>query len=370
MKRLILIFIATLIFWGLPTEVSASQKYALIIGNSAYEQVPLQNPVNDANALAIALKKLDFRVIKKTDVSQQEMEEAIRLFEQQLAHEDIALFYFSGHGVQVNGNNYLLPIGVDIRSADEVKYKAVNAEMVLSKLETAGSRLNIIILDACRNNPFKGVRSASQGLAQMNAPTGTLIAYATAPGRVAYDGDGPNSPYTTHLLGAMQLPGVEIEKVFKQVRVAVMAETNQQQVPWESSSLTGDFFFVPPNVSTPTPTSTPPPTPTPDFDVHINTVRIYDEHGKLIPSQDSGQQYHVPLNTPFKIEIDVINQSHHTLKINWRAGKGKLLPLEDSLTNTYIATQHGGDYIVVIISDQQTKKELTYTITVYGISQN
>ena len=195
------------------------------------------------------LKEFGFSVTKKTNVPQQEMEEAIRVFGKQLHAGDTALFYFSGHGVQVNGINYLLPIGILVDSEDEIKYKAVAAEMVLDKMEQAGSQLNIVILDACRNNPFQRFRSLSRGLAQMSSPAGTLIAYATAPGSVAYDGDERNSPYTKYLLQTIKTPGLEIEKVFKHVRIAVMAETENKQVPWESSSLTGDFYFTSPSTT-------------------------------------------------------------------------------------------------------------------------
>ena len=225
--------------WG------ASNKSALVIGNGAYRDIPLRNPVNDAQAIAAALEKLGFRVTQKTNVTQPDMENAIREFGQALKKEDVALFYFSGHGIQVNGVNYLIPIGADIRSEDEVKYKAVDAGMVLDKLETAGNQLNIVILDACRNNPYKGARSMSRGLAVMSAPPGALLAYATAPGSTAADGEGENSPYTKHLLEMMNAPGLKIEEVFKKVRVAVMADTENQQVPWEASSLTGDFYFIP-----------------------------------------------------------------------------------------------------------------------------
>jgi len=224
--------------------LGTSSKHALIIGNSAYKDVPLKNPVNDANDMASTLEQLGFAVLKKTNVDQQTIEQAFREFEQQLQTNDIALFYFSGHGIQIDGINYLLPIGADIHSADEIKYKAVNANMVLDKLQNAGTQLNIIMLDACRNNPFKQFRSLERGLAIMSASTGTIISYATAPGSVAYDGDERNSPYTKYLLKTMQIPGLEVEKVFKQVRVAVMTATQNKQVPWESSSLTGDFYFT------------------------------------------------------------------------------------------------------------------------------
>ena len=225
----------------------SANKVALVIGNSAYREAPLRNAGNDANALTETLTELGFAVTKKLNLTQQDMENAIRQFGKDVRPNDVALFYYSGHGVQVDGVNYLLPVDVNIDAADEIKYKAVAADMILDKLEGTGSQLNLIILDACRNNPFKRVRSLDKGLAVMSAPTGTLIAYATAPGTTAADGDGSNSPYTGHLLKVMRTPGLEIEKVFKQVRIAVVAETGGKQVPWESSSLTGDFMFVAPH---------------------------------------------------------------------------------------------------------------------------
>ena len=243
-KCITIIFLIGCVIFHSPL-LGYAAKRALIIGNSTYADAPLRNPVHDATDIAAALKKLGFSVMTLFDATQQEMEQAIREFGSQLRSGDIALFYFSGHGSQVNGINYLLPIGADIYSEDEIKYKAVDAGMVLDKIERAGSRLNIIILDACRNNPYKGFRSASRGLAVMSSPSGTLIAYSTAPGTVALDGDGKNSPYTKSLLEAMQTPGLKIEEVFKNVRRSVMAETQEKQVPWESSSLTGDFYFVP-----------------------------------------------------------------------------------------------------------------------------
>ena len=243
MKKIIISIILLVI--GIQIDGYCSPtKRALVIGNSDYLEIPLRNAVNDANAITQTLTELGFSVTKKVNVTQQDMEDAIKQFGKEVRPNDIVLFYYSGHGVQVDGVNYLLPIGVNIDAADEIKYKAVAADMILDKLGATGSQLNLMILDACRNNPFKRVRSLDKGLAVMSAPTGTLIAYATAPGTIAYDGDGNNSPYTKHLLKAMRTPGLKIEELLKQVRIAVMAETNHKQVPWEASSLTGDFYFL------------------------------------------------------------------------------------------------------------------------------
>ena len=215
-----------------------------MIGNHAYIDTPLRCPGNDAADVAAALEEVGFQVTLKTNLTQGELETAIRQFGQTVRKGDVALFYFSGHRAQVRGVNYLIPVQMEAHDEDEIKYKAVAAEMVLDNLDRAGSSVNIVILDACRNNPFKRFRAVADGLASMSAPQGTLIAYATAPGSVARDGDGRNSPYTKHLVQSVKIPGLDVEKVFKRVRVGVLAETKNQQVPWESSSLVGEFLFA------------------------------------------------------------------------------------------------------------------------------
>ncbi|MGH8670620.1 MAG: caspase family protein, partial [Burkholderiales bacterium] len=219
-------------------------RIALVIGNSAYQESPLINPVNDARAIARTLQSLGFRVTKKENATVKDMYEAIRVFGDTLHGGGIGLFYFAGHGMQVKGRNYLIPIGAAIEREDEVAYQAVDANLVLEKMETARNPLNIVILDACRNNPFtRSFRSSGNGLVQMDAPSGTLIAFATAPGSVAADGGGVNGIYTKHLLSNMTTPGLPIEQVFKRARNGVMEETGEKQVPWESSSLKGEFYF-------------------------------------------------------------------------------------------------------------------------------
>ena len=228
----------------------AGQRVALVVGNGGYaaENIPaLANPVNDAKSMARALEASGFEVRLVTDADQAAMRAAIEAFGERLEQADgdaVGLFYYAGHGVEVRGRNYLIPIGAEIERAVEFKTDAVPAEWVLSWMEEAGNRLNMVILDACRNNPFGKQRGASQGLAQMDAPSGTLIAYSAAPGQVAVDGEGENSPYTAALAQALVEPGLRVEDVFKRVRVKVEAATNARQTPWESSSLRGDFYFV------------------------------------------------------------------------------------------------------------------------------
>jgi formylglycine-generating enzyme required for sulfatase activity len=162
----------------------------------------------------------------------------------------VGLFYYAGHGMQVRGANYLIPVGMDISSEDEVPVQGLDVNAVLGKMDTAKNRVNLLILDACRNNPFaRSFRSASRGLTQMEAPSGSFVAFATAPGSTASDGEGQNGLYTQHLLKALQQRGLNVEQVFKQVRISVKKASRDQQVPWDSSSLTGEFYFRPGTVS-------------------------------------------------------------------------------------------------------------------------
>ena len=223
---------------------SGEERYALVIGNGAYKAAPLKNPSKDARDMAALLKSLGFNVTLKVDAGLKDMEEAVREFGTSLRRGGVGLFYFAGHGVQVGGNNYLVPVDAKIQSESDVRFECVDAGRVLGKMEDAGNSLNIVILDACRNNPFsRGFRSMDRGLAEMRAPTGSIIAYATAPGSVASDGTGENGIYTKYLLKNMRTPGLSITDVFMRVRMGVVGETAKKQVPWESSSLTGYFYL-------------------------------------------------------------------------------------------------------------------------------
>jgi TPR repeat protein len=225
-------------------SVGQEARVALVIGNGAYKDSPLKNPPNDARAVAAALKELGFKVDLVLDGGRKRMLEAVRLFGQKLTEGGIGLFYYAGHGMQVKGANYLIPVGADIATEEDVTTEALDANTVLARMDSAKNRVNLVILDACRNNPFaRSFRSASGGLAQMEAPSGTFVAFATAPGSTASDGDGRNGLYTQHLLRAMKEPGLKVEEVFKQVRVGVKRASHDAQVPWDSSSLTGEFYF-------------------------------------------------------------------------------------------------------------------------------
>jgi uncharacterized caspase-like protein len=228
--------------------VAAEPRIALVIGNGRYASSPLINPPNDAQLIASTLTNLGFEVISRRNSNQTEMKRAIQEFGTRLeaaGPNAVGLFYYAGHGVQLNGGNFLIPVGANIARDSDVEIEAVSADWVMQQMRYARNRLNIVILDACRNNPFaRSLRSADRGLAKMDAPAGVMIAYSTAPGDVASDGAGTNSPYSEALAKAMRENNQPIEQVFKRTRIAVMAATSSRQTPWESSSLTGDFYFI------------------------------------------------------------------------------------------------------------------------------
>ena len=225
---------------------SMGKRIALVVGNANYKVRPLKNSVNDADDVSKSLKATGFEVIDLRDATLPQMRSAVRQFGDRLVSNDVGLVYYSGHGVEVKGRNYFIPVNADIQREDEIADQGLDVSLILEKMSTAGKGVNILIVDACRDDPFgRSFRSSSRGLATMDAPRGTIIAYATSPGKVASDGDPRerNSPYTKHLVKAMQSPNKPIEQVFKEVRRAVQDETKNQQTPWENTSLSGDFFF-------------------------------------------------------------------------------------------------------------------------------
>jgi uncharacterized caspase-like protein len=229
------------------TMTDSGPRTALVIGNANYDLGPLKNPVNDAIDIANSLRELGFDVTLLKNAGQNKMRRAINNFGRTLRDGGVGLFYFSGHGIQVDGKNFLIPVGASIESEDDVEIDSVAANRVLAKMNTARNSLNIVIMDACRNNPFaRSFRSSSRGLASMDAPKGTFIAYATASDNVASDGTGDNSPYTSSLVQQLNKPGLKLEDVFKRVSREVQDKTNGKQVPWVGSNFTGDFYFIPP----------------------------------------------------------------------------------------------------------------------------
>lgn len=230
-----------------------ARNFALLIGNSNYSIGQLDNPANDARDLANVLRSIGFDTTVKMNVDSDSMKNLIRDFGEKLKNNDgIAFFFFAGHGVQVNGENYLLPVGFPFRSEADVEKNAVQANMVLRYMEDSKNRVNLVVLDACRNNPFIKSRSLkTRGLAPMDAPSGSLVAFSTAPGTEASDGSGRNGLYTKHLMANVRMPGMTVEQVFKRTREGVENESERdlgrKQSPREESSLKGgDMYFVPP----------------------------------------------------------------------------------------------------------------------------
>jgi len=241
MKYLLPLLLITLFpVWSL-----ANPRTALVIGNSNYELMPLTNPENDAEDMAKKLETLGFEVILGKNENKAEFKQLIRDFGRKLKQKGgVGLFFYAGHGLQMEGKNYLIPVDFHVSAAYEVPDAAVNADLIIGAMEEATNPMNIILLDACRDNPFpRKTRSGARGLARMDSASGTIIAYSTSPGDVAADGEGRNSPYTSNLLKYIATPGLTIEQVFKRVRVGVEDATKGRQLPWETSSLRGDFYF-------------------------------------------------------------------------------------------------------------------------------
>jgi uncharacterized caspase-like protein len=264
-------------FWFLlliaAAPATADKRVALVVGNSAYRNVtPLDNPKNDAKLMAETLRGLGFTLIggaAQIDLDKPGIDRVVQSFGAQLRGAEVGLFYYAGHGVQVRGANFLVPIDANPTSEADVDFQMLDTNLVLRQMEVAGTRLNLVILDACRNNPFggRGLRATSGGLAQMQAPEGTLISYATQPGNVARDGADGNSPYTKALTETIRRAGLDVFQTFNEVGLAVKRSTGGAQLPWVSSSpIDGSFYFAaPPTVSgapaagTPPSTTTPPP---------------------------------------------------------------------------------------------------------------
>ena len=223
-------------------------KLALIIGNSNYKAAPtLINPGNDAKAIGDTLRQSGFEVTVKLDAARDDMAAAIRAHVQTLAaRKAVGLFYFAGHGLQLAWRNYLVPVDAAVRKLEDIQTACVDLTSLIDGINKASNPMNVVILDACRENPFGDVRVESRGLSQIDAPHSTLLAYATAPGNVASDGEGANGLYTENLLREIKAQDAKIEDIFKRVRLHVRRRTNGQQIPWESTSLEEDFYFLPP----------------------------------------------------------------------------------------------------------------------------
>ncbi|MDZ4182274.1 MAG: caspase family protein [Candidatus Cloacimonadaceae bacterium] len=216
---------------------------ALVIGNADYAGSALRNPVNDANLIAEKLGKLGFEVALLLDANLQSMENGLNAFVTGLSAQDEALFYYSGHGANVNGENFLIPVGTSITEEIELKYRAFSCNLAMEKLQRA--KISIIVLDACRDNPYKGVRSGNKGLAMMQGKAGSqYLIYSTEQGRTAADGGGQNSPFTLSFAKYISEPQ-KIEDIMKKVTLEVKTITQEKQIPWTAGNLIEDFYFVP-----------------------------------------------------------------------------------------------------------------------------
>ncbi|GAB3982529.1 hypothetical protein GCM10028806_54410 [Spirosoma terrae] len=237
-----------LIRYEKPAPIVQEKRLALVIGNANYPSSNrLANPANDAEDMSKALKNVGFEVMQFTDLDNRSMLRAINEFGTKLKDYQVGLFYYAGHGVQSKGRNYLVPIDAKPTSEGEIEYDCFLADRILTKMEDAHTRTNIVVLDACRDNPFERSWSRGgdeKGLSAMNGPSGTYLAFATSPGKTAADGTARNGLYTAMLLKYLSVPGLSIESVFKQVRLEVMKQSNNRQTPWELSSLIGDFYFM------------------------------------------------------------------------------------------------------------------------------
>lgn len=235
--------LACVLAWAQPAK--AERRTALVIGNASYPTMPLANPVNDARDMAATLRSLGFEVKLLLNATKRDMADAARDFGGTLKAGGVGLFYFAGHGLQIRGENFLVPVDAKLTNETDAEFECMEANRLLRYMEEAKNELNIVVLDACRNNPFaRRFRSANKGLAQMDAPVGSLIAFGTAPGSTASDGVGKNGLYTQSLLEHMKRPGLSLTDVFMHVRQDVMRQSGKEQVPWESSSVTGYFYFA------------------------------------------------------------------------------------------------------------------------------
>ena len=266
MRRLLVCWLTFLIAVILSLPAMADKRVALVIGNGKYGHVtPLDNPSNDARLLAKALQSVGFTVVgggAQLDLDKQSFEKVVQEFGAKLQGANVALFYYAGHGLQMRGINYLVPVDANpVREAD-VGIQMLDANLVLNQMEGSGTKLNIVILDACRNDPFSGRglgigRSrdiGGGGLAEMQAPEGTLISFATQPGNVALDGDDGDSPFAKALVDTIHMPGLGIFDAFNQVGLKVKRATGGKQQPWMSNSpIDGAFYFIAPQVAAATP---------------------------------------------------------------------------------------------------------------------
>ncbi|CAN7623641.1 caspase domain-containing protein [Mesorhizobium amorphae] len=311
-------FILILLFTAVSADALADRRVALVMGNSAYQNVPgLPNPKNDASDMTAKLKDLGFEVVTGLDLDLVRMRGTVRDFIKKLDRADIALFYYSGHGLQVNGNNYIAPVDAHLSSYDDLDFETLPMDLVLAAMERS-SKVNLVFLDACRDNPLAenlarsmGTRSGSvgRGLAKLGSGVGSLIAFATQPGNVAFDGSGRNSPFTTALLRHLGTPGEDITRDLVHVRRDVLEATYGKQVPWDNSSLTGDVVLNPLPIQEPKADFAPTPVPIgPNNAVEIAYWETIKDSADKSFFQAYLQQYpNGAFKALAKLKIDAIN---------------------------------------------------------------
>jgi hypothetical protein len=332
MKSVFVLFIG--VFCGAVLCTHAAERVALVIGNGAYQNgAVLANPTNDAQLLATALQAAQFEVTLAKDASLADMEKAVVNFRRSAEGAKAAWFFYAGHGIEVKGTNYLVPVDAQVAEEFEVKHKTLALDLVLSALEEAGTPLKVVVLDCCRNNPFgrSWKRSGATGLSQVtNTPSGTIIAFAAAPGQVALDGVGTNSPYTTALSQALALPGKEIDQVFKETGRLVLAATERQQQPWINSSFYDSFIpspgapgSTPPAYTPPvvTPPATTPTMPTPPVVAYTPPVTTPTPPAMTPAYPASAARVLQPLMLPLergqKLQAETVTLN----PIAWKAGR-------------------------------------------------
>src|SRR5690349_16870811 len=262
MRYLAIIVSAACFIIGASTNAFADKRVAFVVGNGAYKNVPaLPNPAVDAKSMARLLRNVGFEVVEGANLSRDKMTEKLLDFGKKAEGADIAVFFYAGHGIAVNGTNYLLPVDADLKSEMDVKLgAAINVDLTLEQT-MADAKVKLVFLDACRDNPFaakirsaKATRSVSvaSGLAEMKSGEGTLIAFATGPGQTALDGEGgTNSPFTRALIANITQPGIEIQQAMTRVRAQVNDETNKAQLPWGHTNLTGTVYLNPAAMAAP-----------------------------------------------------------------------------------------------------------------------
>jgi len=256
---LLILFALTLTAQRRDLTIESTQKHALVVGNSTYPQFPLRNPTNDASAMNAVLSDLGFQTEAALNVSLRALDAAVSRLVSRVRSGDTVVFYYAGHGMQLEGENYLIPVDFNAKDEADAKYVSYNASRIQDRLERAGARVTVLILDACRNNPYQATRSAAGGLASMGSGKGTLVALATSPGKTADDNPrGENGLFTSHLIEAMRQPNLSLDQVFNRVRERVYTESQGRQIPWTVSSVIGDIYLRGNAAAAANPLSSPP----------------------------------------------------------------------------------------------------------------